>query len=114
MKILCTYATRQIDSNLMMASTIFDGLSQLPSCQVDMIFLSYDAPVEHFRRNYEKYFNKVTYLPLRKRFTERVARWLRLPDVLVSYMENFVLDGIRLARKRLIYSGLRGGGMTLS
>ena len=43
--VLCTYITRQIDSNLFMSSTVFNGLQQA-GYDVDIFFIGYREVVD--------------------------------------------------------------------
>lgn len=56
--ILCVYATRQIDSNLFMSSTIFNGLKQA-GYHVDIVFMGYKEVVRTFRERYGHYFQTI-------------------------------------------------------
>ena len=61
MRVLCVYATRQIDSNLFMSSTKFDGLQKC-GYHVDMIFCGTEAVCKQFESRYSHYFNNVYYI----------------------------------------------------
>ena len=62
-RVLCTYAARQIDSNLFMAGTIFNGL-KICGYAVDMVFCSPDTVYETLHLKYAKYFNMTWHLAL--------------------------------------------------
>lgn len=93
-KVLCTYATRQIDSNLLMAGTIFNGL-QLGGYDVDIVFCGPDEVYNTFFMRYAKFFKNVWHIPLHDssniNFCSRISRL----NLLYSYLRHFVLDGIR-------------------
>ncbi len=92
-RVLCVYATRQIDSNLFMAGTVFDGL-KLAGHDADMLFCGPDIVFEAFCGRYAKFFNKIWHLSLPispiARFCGGRAR-LRL---LYSFFRHFLLDVI--------------------
>lgn len=54
-KVLCIYATRQIDSNLFMSSTIFNGLKK-GGFQPDIIFAGTKDVLSIFHKKYSHYF----------------------------------------------------------
>ena len=90
-RVLCVYATRQIDSNLFMSSTIFKGLN-LNGYESDMIFCGPDSVYETFYSRYAKCFRKVWHLSLPDSCVARFCNarpWLRL---LYSFLRHFVLD----------------------
>lgn len=63
MKILCVYSTRQIDSNLFMSSTKFDGLQKC-GYKVDIIFCGIGVVCDQFGERYAHFFDRVCYLRL--------------------------------------------------
>lgn len=93
-QVLCTYATRQIDSNLFMASTVFNGLSQCEEYDVDMFFLGYRRLCDVFRERYAKYFRHVYYFEISesalKRFCDKSAKL----QLIYSYYIHFLKDGL--------------------
>lgn len=50
MRVLCVYATRQIDSNLFMSSTVFRGLKEA-GYDIDLAFAGTANVIEDFKRN---------------------------------------------------------------
>lgn len=90
-KILCVYATRQIDSNLMMASTVFRGLNEA-GYTADMIFLGSSDAIAEFRKRYELYFNNVFYKQISHPLKSN--KLYRCNPLLYTYIRSFVLDGI--------------------
>lgn len=89
-KVLCIYATRQIDSNLMMASTIFRGLHEA-GYSADMVFVGSTDAIAEFKNRYARYFNDCFYKPICKPLKENAI--YRLNPLLYSYTRSFVLDG---------------------
>lgn len=90
-KILCVYATRQIDSNLMMASTVFRGLNEA-GYAADMIFLGSSDVIAEFRKRYEQYFNNIFYKQISPPLKSN--KIYRCNPLLYTYIRSFVLDGI--------------------
>lgn len=91
--LLCVYVTRQVDSNLLMSSTIFRGLSEA-GISADMIFLGSTDVINEFKDRYAKYFNKVYYKQI---CTSMKDRWLyRKKPVVYSYLRHFMLDAVKL------------------
>lgn len=92
-QVLCTYATRQIDSNLFMASTVFNGLSQCEEYDVDMFFLGYRRLCDVFRERYAKYFRHVYYFEIPesalKSFCDKSAKL----QLIYSFYIHFLKDG---------------------
>ena len=72
-KVLCIYATRQIDSNLFMSSTIFNGLKK-GGFQPDIIFAGTKDVLSIFHKKYSHYFNKVYDIELS---SSRIKRYLK-------------------------------------
>lgn len=72
-RVLCIYATRQIDSNLFMSSTIFNGLKK-GGFQPDIIFAGTKDVLSIFHKKYSHYFNKVYDIELS---SSRIKRYLK-------------------------------------
>ncbi len=90
-RILCIYATRQVDSNLMMASTIFRGLHEA-GYSADIIFIGSTDAISEFEKRYAQYFYNCFYKPICGPLKENILfRWNPL---LYSYLRSFVLDGL--------------------
>lgn len=90
-RILCIYATRQIDSNLFMSSTIFRGLKEA-GYETYMYFAGTDKVIEEFKRDYEQYFNSTIYQPINESWIKRIADKHPKTKLLYSFYRNFVLD----------------------
>lgn len=88
-KILCVYATRQVDSNLMMASTVFRGFSEA-GIEADMVFVGSDESIAEFRGRYERYFHRVFYHSVCQ--SMKRSRLFRKKPLLYSYLRHFALD----------------------
>lgn len=92
-RILCTYATRQIDSNLFMSGTIFKGLN-LNGYESDMIFCGPDSVYETFYSRYAECFRKVWHLSLPDSCVARFCNTRPRLRLLYSFLRHFVLDVI--------------------
>lgn len=103
MKILCVYATRQLDSNLMMSSTIFNGLYQ-NGYEVDMVFGGTAEVISEFSKKYSKYFNKVYYIKIEEFSIKRLFSKLPKGDIIYSYCLHFVYDQLFRGYDRSIYN----------
>ena len=106
MRILCVYATRQLDSNLMMSSTIFNGLFQ-NNYHVDMVFAGDENTISIFSNKYSKYFHKVYYTKFKKSPIKRLIRSLPKGDLLYSYFVHFVYDQLFKGYDRSIYKKIK-------
>lgn len=92
-KILCVYATRQVDSNLLMASTVFRGLHEA-GYTADMVFLGSEYAIEEFKERYSKYFRNTFF---KKICSSPNNNWIyRKKPILYSYLRHFVLDAVKL------------------
>ena len=89
--ILCTYATRQIDSNLFMSGTVFNGLLMC-GYDVDMIFCGSNEVFEIFRIKYARYFNNLWHLPLPDSHIARFCKAKARLRLLYLFLRHFVLD----------------------
>lgn len=87
-KILCIYATRQIDSNLFMASTIFNSLMQT-GVTVDMVFAAPDEINVKFNQQYKHYFHQVYNIIISPELKEIKSEKFR---VLYSFWIHFIRD----------------------
>lgn len=90
-KILCVYASRQIDSNLFMSSTIFNGL-HLCGFHVDMVFAGYKSVCDIFSNRYSRYFNKVSYFTIKESKIKRLCDKSEILKLLYSFLTHFVKD----------------------
>lgn len=90
-KILCVYATRQIDSNLFMASTVFRGLKEA-GYESYMYFAGTQRVIEEFRRDYARYFDSVIYRLLEDSWLKTIADKHPKTKLLYSFGRSFVLD----------------------
>lgn len=91
MKILCIYATRQIDSNLFMSSTKFDGLQQC-GYHVDMVFYGPSNICRQFGEMYAHYFNNVFYLEQKDSALQKKMLSSEKSTILYNYMRGYILD----------------------
>lgn len=89
-RVLCVYATRQVDSNLMMASTVFRGMREA-GYDVDMVFIGSTDAIDEFKSRYAKYFNGVFYRHISRPLKE-ISLYRKSP-LLYSYLRSFLLDG---------------------
>ncbi len=92
-RILCTYATRQVDSNLFMAGTIFKGLN-LCGYKVNMVFCGPDGVYETFYGRYAECFGNVWHLPLPDSYIARFCNGKACLRLFYSFLRHFVLDVI--------------------
>lgn len=92
-RILCVYVTRQVDSNLMMASTVFRGLYEA-GIEADIIFMGSSDAVDEFKNRYERLFHRTIYRiicsPLKNKCLYRTK------PILYSYIRHFILDAIKI------------------
>ncbi len=93
--VLCVYATRQIDSNLFMSSTIFRGLKEA-GYTVYMIFAGTDSVISDFKKIYSKYFDDVFYCRIGDSWLRRVSSKKPLFKLAYSYYRHFIADGYSL------------------
>lgn len=94
MRILCVYATRQIDSNLFMSSTVFNGLMQA-GYHVDMAFWGYPSVCKVFEQRYSKYFNNVYYQEVYESWIKQQMSKGDRTSVLYSFYRSFLADFIK-------------------
>ncbi len=102
-RVLCIYATRQIDSNLFMSSTIFNGLKK-GGFQPDIIFAGTKDVLSIFHKKYSHYFNKVYDIELS---SSRIKRYLKndFQKTIHSFLQHFITDNlIRPYSKRQLKS----------
>lgn len=90
-RVLCVYATRQIDSNLFMSSTVFNGLQQC-GYHVDMVFLGYKHVCDVFAERYAKYFNTVYYFNIKESWLSKQYIRTEKIKLLYSFYLHFVKD----------------------
>lgn len=96
-KILCVYVTRQVDSNLMMASTVFRGLYEA-GYEADMVFMGSTDAVNEFNYRYKKYFRNAICRAICPSLRDN---WLfRKKPIIYSFLRHFVLDAIKLPSTR--------------
>lgn len=93
--VLCVYATRQIDSNLFMSSTVFRGLQEA-GYKVYMVFAGTDSVISDFKKNYSKYFDDVFYCRIGDSWLRRVTSKKPLFRLAYSYYRHFIADGFSL------------------
>ena len=89
--ILCVYATRQIDSNLFMSSSIFNGLQQC-GYKVDMLFCGTKHTCYNFKSTYSQYFDNVYYQELSDSLLLNLCRKNSLTHVAYNFYRGFVMD----------------------
>lgn len=90
MKILCLYAERQITSNTMMYSTIFNGLKRC-GYHIDIVLLTNETVYKYFDSNFRSYFNEIKFIPIKKhRLFSNSSKF----DVIYSFWLNFIKDRI--------------------
>lgn len=94
MRVLCVYATRQIDSNLFMSSTIFNGLKRC-GYDVDMLFWGYETVCDVFRARYSKYFCKVFYHTINESHLSRLSKKSSRLHILYSFLRCFLGDYVK-------------------
>lgn len=89
--ILICYATRQIDSNLFMSSTIFNGLYKC-GFDVDMLFVGYPSICEVFENRYAKYFRNVHYVYIKESFFKKLCDKNYKLKLLYTFYLHFFKD----------------------
>ena len=94
MRILCVYATRQVDSNLFMSSIIFNGISQV-GCDVDMAFLGYSSVCDVFRKRYSRYFKNVYYHIINESKAKSILDKRERTRLLYSFYRSFLADCLK-------------------
>lgn len=92
-KILCVYVTRQVDSNLMMASTVFRGIMEA-GIKADMIFVGSRVAVDEFNRLYRKYFGSVYVKIIERNWAGDIL--LKYNKLAYSFLRHFIFDYIKL------------------
>lgn len=94
MRILCVYATRRVDSNLFMSSTVFNGLAQCGHT-VDMAFWGYKEVCDNFRERYSKYFRAVYYQEVKESRIKKLFERGENGRLLYSYYRSFLADYLK-------------------
>lgn len=94
MRILCVYATRQIDSNLFMSSTVFNGL-QKAGFETDMVFWGYPSVCDIFKVRYERYFRRVFYQQVNESWLKKTMGKNSFTRVLYSFYRSFLVDYLK-------------------
>ena len=92
-RILCTYVTRRIDSNLLMAGTVFQGLKDAGYC-ADMVFCGPKAVCEIFANRYAGLFHSTTYIEMRPSLGGVLGKINRRLALLGNFMTEYVEDAI--------------------
>lgn len=92
MRVLCVYATRQIDSNLFMSSTVFRGLKEA-GYDIDLAFAGTANVIEDFKRNYSKYFNDISFCEISRSILKKISDKQSLLRLGYSFYRHFVADG---------------------
>lgn len=108
LKVLCVYATRQIDSNLFMSSTVFNGLQQC-GYEVDIVFMGPLEVVQNFSNRYGHYFHQVYKIVIQESRIKRYLRSDRL-KILYSFYLHFLKDGLVRPYKTSTLAGILPGG----
>lgn len=90
--IICVYATRQIDSNLFMASTVFRGLNEA-GYQTDMVFAGTRNVIDDFKRDYAHWFRKVVYLTIPDSRLKKICDKHPATRLGYSFYRHFLVDG---------------------
>ena len=91
MKILCTYATRQIDSNLLMAGTVFGGLKKA-GFSVDAVFCGPDNCYKIFCERYSKYFESIYYLSIHDEIQSKRFKKSHFLSLAWTFWIHFIKD----------------------
>lgn len=91
-KILCFYSSRQIDSNLFMASTVFRGLKEA-GYETDIYFNGTKNTIEDFKKNYSEYFNTIYFDEIHESKLFHLCQKSGLTNLLYSYYRHFLADG---------------------
>ena len=89
-RVLCTYVTRRIDSNLLMAGTVFQGLKDA-GYHTDMIFCGTKDVCEIFSKRYGGLFNSVKYLEITP---SCLGAWIR-KDRRLALLSNFWTEYVK-------------------
>lgn len=92
-KIICVYSTRKVDSNLLMAGTIFKGLAMC-GYQVDALFCGAEESLKVFEERYSNCFSRISYLKISKRCSIPFRFFGEKFGLLWKYLIEFVFDVI--------------------
>jgi len=106
LRILCVYATRQIDSNLFMSGTLFNGLKKC-GYEVDVVFMGPRGVLDIFKDKYGHYFRHVFEVVISEGWLKRYlhSEWVK---VLYSFYLHFLKDGFIRPYRRGQLPNLRG------
>lgn len=101
-RVLVCYATRQIDSNLMMCGTLFRGLRPA-GYEAEAVVCGPKQVTDFFQARYGADFQAVHVLPLASGWLERMCARSAALRLLWSFYVHFVQDGFwrPYARRRL-------------
>ena len=102
-RILCVYATRQIDSNLFMASTIFRGLQEA-GYETHMYFAGTQHVIAEFKRDYSRYFDSVVYQPISESWLKHKCDKSSITRLGYSFYRHFIMDGISQATNNQLFT----------
>ena len=91
-RVLCVYATRQIDSNLFMSSTIFRGLQEA-GYETYMVFAGTNKVITDFKLKYSHYFKEVLYITITESYLKRTCDKLPVTKLGYSFYRHFIADG---------------------
>ena len=92
-RILCTYVTRRIDSNLLMAGTVFQGLKDAGYC-TDMVFCGPKEICEIFAKRYAGLFHSTTYIEMKSSLWGLLGKINRRLSLLGNFLTEYVADAI--------------------
>ncbi|MGN0885671.1 MAG: hypothetical protein ACI4RT_01610 [Candidatus Spyradenecus sp.] len=92
-QVLVCYATRQIDSNLMMSGTLFCGL-QPAGYEAEAIICGPQHVTDFFKERYGAAFRAVHVLPTSSSWLEHFCARSAILRLLYSFYIHFVQDGI--------------------
>ena len=107
-RILCTYVTRRIDSNLLMAGTVFQGLKDAGYC-ADMVFCGPKEVCEIFANRYAGLFHSTTYIEMRPSIGGMLGKINRRLALLGNFMTEYVEDAIiRPYSTKLVFECVEG------
>ncbi len=110
--VLCVYATRQIDSNLLMSGTVFHGLS-LCDFPADALFCGPKHEAAFFKATYGHRFRRVYILPLGTSLLAKLCARTASLRLLYSFYIHFFKDGFwRPYSLRALRRLLTGGRYT--
>lgn len=102
-RVLCTYLTRRVDSNLLMAGTVFQGLKDAGYIS-DMIFCGAKDVCRVFNTRYSGLFNSIKYIDI-CHTTGKGGRVSLLANYWTEYVRDAIVRPYSLGQLRSVTNG---------